>query len=814
MSKVVKAAAIAAAVVVTGGFAAVGLSAMGFAAASSAVFAASQWLAIGTFFSGAAMQFMKIPKVPRPRVDVEYSGTLEPRRIIYGKMKVSGMNCIPPLTSGSSNEFLHQVIAVAAHECNSMGQVYFNEAAVGTITAISGTADDGKVTTGTFANKAWVRRYSGTDTQTVDYILTSAFPYQWTTSHRGRGVAYIALKFEFDQAVFKNGKPEVTCLVEGRKVYDPRKDSTQTTIPGSGLHRLADPATWEYSVNPALCLADYLMNARFGMGEDSTRIDWDMVADAADICDENVAIPGSTTQKRYTCNVVLTTGDSFEANIEILSGAMNGTCLYSGGKWRISAGAWSASAFSLSEADLINSGLELTTAYPYNQRWNSVRGSFVDASRNYQMVEFEPITNSTYITADGEQAWRDVTMPACTNQYEAQRNAILINRRSRNGQAITMRCGMSAWKIRPFETGTVTIAELGWSSKTVRCESWRFDPQGFVELVLREEASTDWSDPATGDYIVPGTLTAPTVGTYTPAAPTNLTAQGITNAISFSWTAPSVVPTGAVYQVWEYTSSTPFSSATMIWTGATTSALITKTDTTVRYYWVRLVAVDGAASATNPTSTGLAASAASISNTLNASASPSSVTASGSGTSVTTSSVTVTPTGGTSPYTYSWTRISGSTAIAVNSATAATTTFTGSSLASGTTYSAVFRCTVTDNVAATKTVDVNVEVTRVAMTASASPTSLYKVGPTSSQTTASTTVTPTGGVSPYTYSWALLTGDTLTITSPTAASTTFSVTGLISGDSRTATYRCTVTDSTGGTPLTATADVNVTIERT
>ena len=770
------------------------------------------YVAVNVLLSKAAKMFAPRSKAPRPRQDVEYAGTLEGRRLIYGQMKVAGMNVIPALVSGSTNQYLHQVIAVAAHECNSLGTVYFNETAVGTIGSVTGTLDDGKVSTGTFANKAWIRRYTGTDSQTVDYILTTAFPSQWTSNHRGRGVAYVALQFEFDQNVYKNGKPEVTILVQGAKVYDPRLDSTQTTIPGSGTQRVNDSTTWTYSTNPALCLANYLISTRLGMAEDTTRIDWDLVADAADICDENVSIPGSTTQKRYTCNVVLETSDGFQQNIETLTEAMNGVCYYSSGKWRMFAGAWSASQFSLSESDLVNSGLEVTTAYAYNERWNSVRGSFVDPARNYQAVEFEPIVVSSYVTADGEQAFRDLPQPACTNQYEAQRNAILMARQSRNGVSVVMRCGMSAWKIRPFETGTVTLSELGWSSKTVRCESWRFDPQGFVELVLREEASSDWSDPATTDYITPGTITAPTPGTYTPAAPTNLTAVGLTGFIQFSWTAPSVVPTGAVYQLWEHTSSTPFSSATLIWTGASTSTVIAKSDTTTRYYWVRLLTTDGSASATNPSSTGLAAAVSGISTTLNATASPSSLSKTGTTASITTASTTVTPTGGTTPYTYAWVRNSGSTSIAVDSASAATTTFTGTSLASGSTYTAVFRCTVTDNVAATKTVDVNVEIIRSAFTASASPTSLYKSTLTSSATTSSTTVTPSGGTAPYTYSWAKVSGDTVTITSPTAATTTFSKSGMGVGDTFSGTYRCTVTDSTSGTPLTATADVTVTIE--
>jgi hypothetical protein len=56
-------------------------------------------------------------------------------------------------------------------------------------------------------------------------------------------------------------------------------------------------------------------------------------------------------------------------------------------------------------------------------------------------------------------------------------------------------------------------------------------------------------------------------------------------------------------------------------------------------------------------------------------------------------------------------------------------------------------------------------------------------------------------------------GDTLTVNSSTSATTTFSASGLNEGDVLYSTYRCTVTDSTSGTPLTTTADVLITIER-
>lgn len=1134
------------------------------------------------------------PKIPRRSQDQEYYGTVEGRRIIYGQMRVSGLNVIPPLTSGEKNKFLHQVLSIAGHEVHDITTVYFNQDAVGTISSVTGSDNDGKITTGTYANKAWVRRYKGQDSQTSDYKLTTAFS-QWTADHRGRGVAYLALTYEFDTTVFATGRPQVTCLVQGKKVYDPRKDSTQTAIGGSGSHRLATPSTFEYSNNPALCLADYLISTRVGLGEDYNKVDWATVADAADICDENVSVPngsgGTTTQKRYTCNTVLVATDRFEDNIQAIAQAMMGACYYSGGKWRIYAGAWSASAFTLTADDLIDDGVDVITALPFNEKFNAVRGRFIDASNNYQLLEFPPVISENYAIEDGGTFYREVEFPSTTNVYEAQRMARLILRQSRNNQRATLRCGMSAWKIKPFETGTVTLAALGWTNKTVRCESWKFDPRGFVEIVVREDNSASWGDPSVdGDeytegqfpaanYFIPlntitlsspetegyadsyynnpaldavrfnlvlggdnnswnvtdlsnnnpseyflglsfangteslellaggivdtsqsannlnfecafkinnpsllsvyvdpdqsnygyglspisgvgpgaqtislpgvatigdesyvsavltyqqpvyieayfdanpakttskyfsgythfarnaggvsflsfdvggsasnlsvpsndndaspfpgylarmvfgvvdkdanpATLTAadirfgalytgnynggtlqfvrngvafltdtrtdygvvgnaemtidqatfsnvrgssaddytqsfsfvsfsgfvdtgqgsgtvssgivkrtvdtfdckqvafvdyvsaesplplgtmfcrllpmfthpgwdydytdpdnvlnPTPGTQTPDEPTALQALGDQNGINFSWTPPADFAVGSVYQLWEYTNNSPFSSATKIWEGTATSVFIYRFDTTTRYYWVRVIDAAGNPSATEPATNGIPAASSSVVSSLYAFANTSSVSAIADTATVTTGTISITAVGGTATYTYAWTKLSGDT-ITATSATSSSTTFSGATMVSGETRNAIFRCTVTDSASpqATYTVDVAVTVRRPAMSATASPGALYKLGLLANATTPSTTVTASGGSGSYTYQWTRLSGGFFTINSPTSATTTFTATNLAAGQFITGTYQCTVKD-TSSPQKTAVAVVYITFER-
>ena len=81
---------------------------------------------------------------------------------------------------------------------------------------------------------------------------------------------------------------------------------------------------------------------------------------------------------------------------------------------------------------------------------------------------------------------------------------------------------------------------------------------------------------------------------------------------------------------------------------------------------------------------------------------------SGGSKTLTTSSVTVTAHGGSSPYTFSWARISGSSAITATAPSAANTAFTAT-LSPNQELLATFRCTVTDNSGAVATVDVFVD---------------------------------------------------------------------------------------------------------
>lgn len=595
MAKVVKGVLIAGAIVLTAGVG-LGLAAgAGLVAVGGTAWAATMAIggALGTaaFLSGVSAQLAS-RKSPRYTVDVEYAGTVEPRRILYGFNRVSGMHTIPPLTTGTNNKFLHKVLTLAGHQCNAISAVYFNQEAVGTISSVTGASGDGLVTTGTFANKAWVRRYLGTSTQTADYILDNALSV-WTSDHRGRGITYVSTQKELSDSVWKQGETQDTFDVEGKLCYDPRLDTSHGANPTNASY-------FAYTRNPTLQRVDYLLDDTLGLGEDPDRIDWDMVVTAADIDDESVDVPTASTQERYRGDLTLIATDPYEDNILTLSACNLGTTLYSGGKWRIRTGAWETPSFEITDSNVMGP-IELETAYPYKERWNSIRGSFRDPASNYQANEFPPISVASYVSADGETVYKDVTFD-CINVYEAQRKAIYLARKSRNSEVITVPCDLSLWKVRPGDTGIVTISELGMTNQQVRCESWGFTPDGLVALRLRVESADDWDDPLESDYLTPSAVSTPTPSYFTPDAPSGLAATTSKGGITLNWAAPALMPVGAQYQVMMYTSSTPFASATEVYRGIATTCFVPRSSSATVYFWVRAIMPDGTAGPEHPTS--------------------------------------------------------------------------------------------------------------------------------------------------------------------------------------------------------------------
>ena len=145
--------------------------------------------------------------------------------------------------------------------------------------------------------------HHGADDQTVDPMLNASQSTKFTSNHRLRGIAYIAASFEYDTKGMFTSVPELTVVVKGRKLYDPRLDGSITG--GTGTHRIADKTTYEWSNNAALTLLDY-MHQDYGKGLSASLIDLQSFQTAANTADTIVDVPdysGSYASATFSADI-------------------------------------------------------------------------------------------------------------------------------------------------------------------------------------------------------------------------------------------------------------------------------------------------------------------------------------------------------------------------------------------------------------------------------------------------------------------------------------------------------------------------------
>lgn len=195
-------------------------------------------------------------------------------------------------------------------------------------------------------------------------------------------------------------------------------------------------------------------------------------------------------------------------------------------------------------------------------------------------------------------------------------------------------------------------------------------------------------------------------------SPSQLWATGLTNGIRFSWALPAVGRLVGKVELFENTAPAPFESATKVWEGYGFSYFLRKSDTTIRYYWVRLYR-GSTLSVIEPDGNGIPGAAISIASEVVATASPKDLVTRSTApiisvSTMTSSSTTVSVSGGVPPYSYSWAFVAGGTGIWINSPSLATTTFTATS-SYGSSRTGTARSTVTDSTGATAYADVTLK---------------------------------------------------------------------------------------------------------
>ena len=454
----------------------------------------------------------KIPKTQMSRLNVSLDPST-PRKAVFGTTAMP-LDLRYHESSGTDQEYVDYIIAVAAHKVASITEIWFEEKQAWTLA--------GGVT-GTYSGYLTVAvRTEGT---AGNYISINGGG-KWGSTRRLTGCAYVHLRIKRTgntkkaESPLVNGLPSrVTVIGDGALLYDPRKDST---VPGgSGSHRATNQATWgaytnaDDTDNPALQLLWWLLGweinnkLSIGCGVPYTRIDMESFITAANICDENVTLAIGGTQKRYRTSGTASDADDRMEIINNLLASMNGTLRDNGGKLTVTAMKNDLADYVLTfnENDIIGD-FDWQQTRGLTESHNIARGRYVDPSANslYQMVDYPEVG---FASPDGIERVMSLDLPYVEDGRRAQRIAKQVLQRNQYRGMFSTNFNAKALGCQVGDVVRVSLEALGWSNKLFRVVSQeiRFDGQVPMSLVEENAAIYAWD----ADDVAPITPTAPTI---------------------------------------------------------------------------------------------------------------------------------------------------------------------------------------------------------------------------------------------------------------------------------------------------------------
>lgn len=307
----------------------------------------------------------------------------------------------------------------------------------------------GNVTSSDFMYKGvsyftlWTHTYSETDiTPTGATELAAAFPGKWDVDdHRLVGTTFTVVRCKpikiADRAKIYRwrgpiglGEPNVAVLGEWSNMYDPR-DETQI---------LGNRSTYKPSRNAEIVWA-WWRTHRFGMNKPESEINWERVAEQADICDQTVTgIEGD--QPRYECGIAarddIARGDIQQQIIMSCDGQI---VFDDDGKTWMRVGAYYTPSLTLSRnRDIIT--MESVEARDGGSETQGVVVRYIEPNAGYTLQPSAPWYNPDFYDPGQGNTFLTVDVPTCFNHNQAMRLAKAFGKRSQPLQKIAPTVGL------------------------------------------------------------------------------------------------------------------------------------------------------------------------------------------------------------------------------------------------------------------------------------------------------------------------------------------------------------------------------------
>jgi hypothetical protein len=426
-----------------------------------------------------------------------------PRQLVIGKRMTGGV-LIDWYLAGTNNTKLFLPVYLSEGPCGQVTRVFADGREVWSTPLSHGV----RTTIPDFrsgGDRLWLTYYDGRVGQTADAVLV-ALGQGWTSANKMTGCAYVVIECQWDSDNMRS-PPSLSFEMEGAKLYDRRKD---TTAGGSGSHRANNPATWEFSDNPAVALDHYMLGrywsgARtFGIGLSADEVPYSYFAAQANVCDEDVDLKAGGTQKRYRANGYILASDDYSTVIAKLCTAMAARPADFGGRFGVIGVESRTPVLTIDDGDLI---VGVQEVYTPKRSWaelvGEVEGRFQDPAQLYQPTPYPNVTDAAWEAEDGgEPKLITLDFEFETNVERAQRLALLKARQER--RQATLRGVYPLWTVE-LERGdwfVRTGTKWGGGGKTFEVIERVLDPATYTVTIVSQEvdaADSAWDENVASD---------------------------------------------------------------------------------------------------------------------------------------------------------------------------------------------------------------------------------------------------------------------------------------------------------------------------
>ena len=455
--------------------------------------------------------------------------------VIYGERQVGGTRVFVS-TNGTTNQYLYVAMVLAEGQVNALTKIFIDGNEVALTSYAHGTQATPSSSSNRYHDRLKVQFFDGRDDQVSSTLLSEA--PTWGSSHRLRGLAYVALRFEWkkiesqadaDNNPYSGGIPQIRSQIQGRKILD------ITGITPASYNTAYASDSVAFSKNPVNVLADYLRNPRYGKGLDNSVFDWASFKTAAQQCAQTVTYADNSTGLAFTCDAVLDTKNSVMSNCKIILAGFRGIMPYQQGKYflkvenggddsDITATPGSPTTVFTITNDHIIGGMTLEGESKQHKA-NRCIVTYIDPTADYEPNEVLYPTegstdDNTFMAQDNSiRLEKKVTLPTIADRKIAEQYARVFVRRSRSEKFISFATNLATSNTTVGDLIRVVNSNLGVDA-TFRIMDMRLNTAGNIEINAIEHQPNSYAIDASGtDYTRPTTnLPDP----FTVAAPTSL----------------------------------------------------------------------------------------------------------------------------------------------------------------------------------------------------------------------------------------------------------------------------------------------------